>query len=79
MHRTTVLLPEKLKTKANVKANTLGISLGEFIRLSIESSLKSQFSEKKNDPFIQDTNIFTKCSSTDCSINHDDYIYGDRK
>jgi len=79
MHRTTILLPERLKTKANVKANTLGISLGEFIRLSIESNLKSQVREINNDPFIQDDYVFTECNASDCSINHDDYIYGDMK
>ena len=79
MHRTTILLPERLKAKANVKANTLGISLGEFIRLSIERNLKAQFREIKNDPFIQDNYVFTECNTTDCSVNHDDYIYGDLK
>jgi hypothetical protein len=75
MQRTTVLLPERLKKKANAKANILGLSLDEFIQLSIKNSINSQFNKKKSDPFIKDNSVFNECNANDCSINHNDYIY----
>ena len=41
MKRTTVMIPEDLKIRAAKRANAVGISLGEFIRESLEKALKS--------------------------------------
>lgn len=77
MNRTTILLPENLKRKVNLKAKIQKLSLGEYIRKSLESSLKMGFDDLKNDPFINDKNIFIDKVETDISLRHDDYIYGE--
>ena len=41
MKRTTIMIPEDLKIRATRRANAIGISLGEFIRESLEKALKS--------------------------------------
>jgi predicted DNA binding CopG/RHH family protein len=41
MKRTTVMIPEDLIIRASKHANAVGISLGEFIRESLEKALKS--------------------------------------
>ncbi len=79
MHRTTILLPEKLKKCVNSRARTLGLSLGEFVRKSLESSLKKDFIDLKNDLFVQDNNFYSEDIEINVSAKHDDYIYGDKK
>ena len=79
MHRTTILLPEKLKRSVNKKAHALGLSLGEFVRKSLELSLKNDLSDSKNDPFVKDKNFYSKKIKHDVSLKHDDYIYGKKK
>ncbi|MEW6482567.1 MAG: hypothetical protein AB1397_06165 [bacterium] len=75
MNRTTILLPEKLKWDANLKARGLGLSLGEFIRTSLEQALKKDFSNLKNDPFVKDNKFYSKNIERDLSLKHDNYIY----
>ena len=42
MKRTTVMLPEDLKLKAEKRAEKMGISLGELIRLSLETQVRKK-------------------------------------
>ena len=76
MHKTTILLPESLWQKAKYKALSFGISLGEFIRQSLERSLKEDGDNLLNDPFVLDDNFYTGDAPADSSVNHDKYIYG---
>ena len=39
MKRTTIMLPEELRVRAGERARKLGLSLGEFIRRSMEAML----------------------------------------
>ena len=41
MKRTTIMLPEELKNQAERSAASMGISLGELIRESLEARLKT--------------------------------------
>ena len=76
MFRTTILLPQELKSRAEEKARRLGLSLGEFIRKSILVSLKSGEKTKANDPFWNDKALYAGKVPKDVSKHHDKYLYG---
>ena len=79
MKRTTIMLPEDLKIRALKKANVLGLSLGGFIRESLEHALQSKNSGQMSvDPFFTDDAVYQKETPPDLAENHDDYLYGDR-
>ena len=75
MKRTTIMLPATLKRKAEAEAKRSRISLGSFIRQSIEQSLKSNGS-RSEDPLFHniDDLIFTDDGPPDVAENHDKYL-----
>ena len=78
MKRTTIMLPEDLKIRALNRANRLGLSLGGFIRESIERALKPKGGNPiDDDPFFSDTVVFEAKTPADLAKNHDEYLYGD--
>ena len=77
MKRTTVMIPENLKIRAAKRANSYGISLGGFIRESLERALKSEAAGSHDDPFLSDNTIFAGDAPLDLAQNHDKYLYGD--
>ena len=77
MKRTTVMIPEDLKIRAAKRANAIGISLGEFIRESIEKALKSNPDGHFDDPFLNDTAVFEGETPVDLALDHDKYLYED--
>ncbi len=79
MVRTTVLIPSKLKKKAEKMAASIGISFGELIRVSLNQVLKGESSKNADDPFFLDKEVYTKSKLEDLSLNHDDYLYGKKK
>ncbi len=42
LYRTTILLPEKLKERVEYRAKLSDVSLGEFIRKSLEQTLNNK-------------------------------------
>jgi hypothetical protein len=52
------MIPEDLKIRAAKRANAIGISLGEFIRESLEKTLKSNPAGSFDDPFLKDNAVF---------------------
>ena len=79
MKRITIMLPEDLKIRALRKANILGLSLGGFIRESLELSLRSNKSgQLSEDPLFTDDAVYQKETPRDLAVNHDDYLYGDQ-
>jgi hypothetical protein len=78
MKRTTIMLPERLKAKAERRARTQGISLSELIRESLAKSLAhSKTRESDQDPFLTDDATFVG-GPRDLARNHDRYLYGDK-
>ncbi len=77
MKRTTVMIPEDLKIRAAKRANSVGVSLGGFIRESLEKALKSEVAGTLDDPFLSDNAIFEGDTPLDLAQNHDKYLYGD--
>jgi predicted DNA-binding protein len=79
MKRTTIMLPDELKIRATHRARKLGISLGGFIRESLENALdnKSRNSNvNEEDPFFADDAVYHGDVPSDLSEKHDDYLYG---
>ena len=74
MHRTTIMLPEELKTKAKHRAQQDGISLGQLVRLAVEDYLAPRGQDNEVDPFFADKETWDGPVPADYSINHDKYL-----
>ena len=85
MQRTSILLPENLKVRAEAQARRQGISLGELIRRQLGKVARPKSKKKKkkslrDDPAFQ---FYLKKQSelppvsdtaTDVAVNHDKYL-----
>lgn len=78
MKRTTVMIPEDLKNRASKRASSTGISLGSFIRESLERALRNDIPMVSNDPYLTDNAIYEGNTEPDLAQNHDKYLYGDQ-
>lgn len=79
MHRTTIMLPEDLKLRAERLARRRGVSLGEVVRQSLLSHLDRQADEVREDPLLADTAAYPGPSEADAAAAHDRYLYGDEE
>jgi len=77
MHRTTIMLPEDLKSQAVEYARECGSSLGEVVRDSLASWLKERKKRPRKDPLIDDVPVYDVHVPEDYSLNHDRYLYGE--
>ena len=77
MKRTTLMIPEDLKIRAARRANAVGISLGGFIRESLERALKSDGNVAFDDPYMNDNSVYEGDIPADLAQNHDKYLYRD--
>lgn len=77
MHRTTIMLPEALKTRAVDAARAEKVSLGEFIRRAVEDRIEKPPEDWSDDPFFRDTRVYDGPGPDDLVARHDDYLYGD--
>lgn len=77
MKRTTIMIPEDLKIRAARRANAVGISLGGFIRESLEKALKSDSKVAHDDSYMSDDSVYEDDIPADLAQNHDKYLYGD--
>jgi len=75
MNRTTIMLPEHLKNKAQKLAVMKGVSLGELIREALEQRLTRSKALKARDPFFDDKEFYGGKIPSDLSTNHDEYLY----
>lgn len=76
MRRTTVMIPEDLKIRAAKRANSMGLSLGGFIRESIERALKFDDTVMPGDHCLDDKAAYDGDTEIDLAKNHDHYLYG---
>ena len=72
------MLPAGLRARAIAHAHQLGISMGEFIRRSMESMLKGS-REAGDDPLVADEAVFDGPLPDDLASNHDRYLYGGKE
>jgi len=77
MHRTTIMLPDKLKLQVQARAREHGISLSEFIRSALEQTLEKSNAGVSTDPLFGDSEVFDGASPQDLASHHDNYLYGD--
>lgn len=75
MHRTTVMLPEDLKTRASELASRQGVSLGELIRRSLEAAVEAPQESRAADPLLADDATFQGETPRDLARHHDHYLY----
>jgi hypothetical protein len=78
MKRTTIMLPEDLRRRALFRANQRGVSLGELIRDSLDSTLPNVSYDIEKDPLFEDV-VFDGPAPRDLSRRHDEYLYDDKK
>jgi len=76
MTRTTIMLPEDLKLRAQETARDLGISLAELIRETLERRLEGVPGD--DDPLFKDVPVYEGPVPADLSEQHDRYLYGER-
>ena len=79
MHRTTVVLPPRLKDAAATEARAAGISFGEFVRRAVEKAVSdaSPRSRGRRDALLGDRAVFNGKVPSDLSRRHDAYLYGE--
>jgi len=73
MHRTTILLPEDLRRRADREAGALGISLSELILRPLAAGEEGAKTER---PRLFTRQPWTGQGPTDTAANHDAYLYG---
>lgn len=78
MHRTTIMIPENLKSKALTLAKKTRMSLGQLIRESLEQRLNKKTSIEQ-DPFFDHPPCFKKKAPKDVSATHDHYLYDEHE
>ncbi len=79
MDRTTIMLPPELKIRAFNQAKKKGMSLGQFIREALESSLNTESKKKpSHDSLFLDDAVFRGRTPEDLSTEHDEYLYGEK-
>mgnify|MGYP000371072800 CR=1 FL=1 len=75
MIRSTILLPESLKQKAEQVASSRGISLSELIRRQLAKVTKN-LKTWDDDPIFAESTTWIKETPEDMSSDHDTYLYG---
>lgn len=75
MYRTTVMLPEELKSRVVRESQALGISLGEFVRGALSAAVDAAESEATSDPLLADNARHPGRATRDAAAKHDDYLY----
>lgn len=73
MHRTTILLPNELRRRADREAKSLGISLSELIRRRLAADERQPDAER---PRFFSRQPWTGQGPSDTAANHDTYLYG---
>lgn len=75
MHRTTILLPNELKSQAERQARREGISLSELIRIRLSKSIDQK--DKPTAAAFFSRVPWSGDAPVDLSARHDDYLYSE--
>ncbi|MBI3272316.1 MAG: hypothetical protein HYZ53_25215 [Planctomycetes bacterium] len=76
MHRTTIMLPGDLRTRALRQAKQRGVSLGELIRSALAARLATDRTPGDgDDPLYADQAVYRGPVPRDLSAKHDRYLY----
>lgn len=75
MHRTTVMIPEALKVRAQLFARERGLSFGELVRECLERRLDREAgADHVGDPLFS-APPWTGDTPSDLAKDHDRYLY----
>jgi hypothetical protein len=74
MTRTTIVLPEDLKLRAQERAREEGIPFAELVRKALESQLRAPRVSAKEDPLFADVPVYAGRVPPDASEEHDAYL-----
>ena len=77
MKRTTIMLPQDLKARAELRAREQGLSLGELIRRSLRRTIE-QPGTVAEDPLFDDGALYDGEVPASYVADHDDHLYGER-
>jgi len=75
MYRTTIMLPEELKSRVVRESQALGISLGEFVRGALSAAVDASETEATSDPLLTDHACHRGRAPRHAAAKHDDYLY----
>jgi len=67
-------LPHELRLKIEQEAIASGVSVDEFVRVSLEWALAHK---RSNDPLFSDHAVYSDDGPNDTARRHDEYLYGD--
>lgn len=75
-------LPPDLKAKIEREADARGMSVADFVRVSLESAVVQEPSDAPepgsySDSLFADTAVYRDDGPADLAAKHDDYLYGD--
>lgn len=79
MQRTTIMIPLDLKSMAIKRAKELHVSLGEFIRHSLKTSITKSSQAEIKDSLFSDRSVFKGKALSDLAKKHDQYLYEEEK
>ena len=74
MRRTSILLPQSLRNRADRHARRLGISFGELVRRSLDTMLNDFEGPAGRDSFFADDAVHTGEVPSGASIHHDEHL-----
>jgi hypothetical protein len=77
MRRTTLMLPDDLKERAQSLAKRRRVSFGELVRRLLWREVDAAQQPDPADPFFADTAVWEGPTPGDVAERHDDYLYGD--
>ena len=69
-----ISLPPELTAKLEREAQARGMSVADFVRLTLENALVQT---PADDPLFADTAVYRDDGPIDVASKHDDYLYGD--
>ena len=75
MRRTSILLPEALRNRADRHARQLGISFGELVRRALAATLDASEEPAPRDPFFADGSVHSGPVPDGASVHHDEHLY----
>jgi len=79
MHRTTIMLPEDLKEKAQRRADSRGISLGELVRECLSDRLAAEVVTRRLADPVFSAPAWKGEAPHDLGDEHDRYLYGGKE
>ena len=72
MVKVFVQFPDDLHERAEAAARARGVTIDEFVRQCVSTSVESR---QSTDPLFADAEVYTGDAPTDLARNHDKYLY----